>query len=66
VAWFHKKALWAIAHRLCKIIWKILHDGVHYNNPVNKAPHQAQVRAERLLQQLRFLGFDVHIAPVAN
>jgi transposase len=61
-----KKALWAIAHRLCKIIWKILHDGVHYNHPSNKSPQKAQLRAKRLLQQLRSLGFDVHIAPAAN
>src|SRR5437588_11280024 len=25
-----KKAIWAVAHRLLKIIWKILHQGVEY------------------------------------
>jgi hypothetical protein len=24
----HKKAIWAIAHRLCRLTWKILHQGV--------------------------------------
>jgi hypothetical protein len=24
------KAIWAIAHRLCSLIWKILHEGVCY------------------------------------
>jgi hypothetical protein len=24
------KAVWAIAHGLCRFIWKLLHEGVHY------------------------------------
>ena len=23
-------AIWAVAHRLCRLVWKILHDGVRY------------------------------------
>jgi len=26
----HNKAIWAIAHRLCRLTWKILHQGVRY------------------------------------
>ena len=26
----HKKAIWAIAHRPCRLTWKILHQGVRY------------------------------------
>jgi hypothetical protein len=26
----HEKAIWAIAHRLCRLTWKILHQGVRY------------------------------------
>ena len=26
----YNKAIWAIAHRLCRLIWKVLHDNVHY------------------------------------
>jgi transposase len=26
----YKQALWAIAHRLCRVVWKILHEGVSY------------------------------------
>ena len=26
----YKQALWAIAHRLCRVVWKILHEGVRY------------------------------------
>jgi len=60
-----KRALWAIAHRICRIIWKILHDGVHYNQPVTRSPQAAQARAKRLLQQLRTLGFEVQISSPA-
>ena len=26
----YKEAIWAIAHRLCRLIWKLLHDRVDY------------------------------------
>ncbi len=26
----YKSAIWAIAHRLCRVVWKILHEGVRY------------------------------------
>jgi len=26
----HGKAIWALAHRLCRLTWKILHQGVEY------------------------------------
>jgi len=26
----HQKAIWAVAHKLCRVVWKILHDGVEY------------------------------------
>src|ERR1700746_1703417 len=26
----YKSAIWAVAHRLCRVVWKILHDGVRY------------------------------------
>jgi hypothetical protein len=26
----YNKAIWTIAHRLCRLIWKILHQGVRY------------------------------------
>lgn len=26
----YAKAVWAIAHRLCRLLWKILHQGVQY------------------------------------
>ena len=26
----YQGAIWAIAHRLCRLLWKILHQGIHY------------------------------------
>jgi hypothetical protein len=26
----YKQALWAVVHRLCRLVWKILHDRVTY------------------------------------
>jgi transposase len=61
----HQKAIWAIAHRLCRLTWKILHQGVHYieygNQPNLKAIRK---RTTRLLRDLRALGYHVQITPV--
>jgi hypothetical protein len=27
----YQQAIWAIAHRLCRLIWKILHQNVRYD-----------------------------------
>jgi hypothetical protein len=26
----YKSAIWAVAHRLCRVVWKILHEGVRF------------------------------------
>jgi hypothetical protein len=26
----YQSAVWAIAHRLCRLVWKILHQGIRY------------------------------------
>jgi len=56
----HNKATWAIAHRLCKLIWKILHEGVRYEErgPAVSAKSQ-KIRTDRLLRELRALGYRV-------
>ncbi len=60
----HNKAIWAIAHRLCRLVWKILHQGISYieygNRPSTKA---IRARANKLLRELQALGYQVHIAP---
>ena len=56
----HAQAIGAIAHRLCRLIWKILHQGVSYEErgpAVTK--HRAQRRAAKMIRELRNLGYRV-------
>jgi len=60
----HKKAVWAVANRLCRIAWKILHDGVHYEEHGNRPNLKAvKHRARRLARELRALGYVVQPPP---
>jgi len=59
----HAQAIGAIAHRLCRLVWKILHDGVTYEErgpAVTKA--RAQWRAAKMIRDLRKLGYRVEPA----
>jgi transposase len=56
----HAQAIGAIAHRMCRLVWKILHDGVTYEErgpAVTK--HRAQRRAAKMIRELRALGYRV-------
>jgi transposase len=56
----HAQAIGAIAHRLCRLVWKILHDGVVYDErgpAVTKA--RSQRRAAKMIRELRSLGYCV-------
>lgn len=56
----HAQAIGAIAHRLCRLIWKILHGGVAYEErgpAITK--HRAQRRAAKMIRELRALGYRV-------
>jgi len=55
-------AIWAIAHKLCRLIWKILHDGVHYIERGEETnPKAKKRRADRMVRTLRRMGFKVEI-----
>jgi transposase len=63
----HAQAIGAIAHRLCRLVWKILHDGVTYEERgplVSKA--RAQRRAAKMLRELRSLGYRVELSPAPS
>jgi transposase len=65
----HAQAIGVIAHRLCRLAWKILHDRVTYEErgpEVNKA--RANRRAAKMIRELRSLGYrvDVTVAPSGN
>lgn len=56
----HAQAIGAIAHRLCRLVWKLLHDRVTYEErgpAVTK--HRAQRRAAKMIRELRALGYRV-------
>ena len=61
-----KKAIGAIAHRLCRLIWKILHAGVHYleRGPLSLNEKALQRRKQTLIRELRKLGYAVQVTPV--
>ena len=56
----YPEAVWAVAHFLCRLVWKILHDGVRYEErgpDVNaKAAHRRNLR---MIRHLKALGFSV-------
>ena len=63
----HAQAIGAIAHRLCRLVWKILHDAVTYEERgpvVNRA--RAHRRAAKMLRELRTLGYRVELTPAPS
>ena len=61
----YKSALWAIAHRLCRVVWKVLHEGVRFIEHGRESDPTVRRRRARLLARaLRKLGYDVAISPM--
>src|SRR6201984_1256945 len=61
----YKPAIWAIAHRLCRVVWKILHEGVRYIEQGREVgPREKKQRAQMLVRALRKLGYAVTITPI--
>jgi len=61
----YKQAIWAIAHRLCRLLWLILHQGVRYEErgPAVSAKSK-RTRAARMIRELRKLGYRIEGGPV--
>ncbi len=58
----HNQAIGAIAHRQCRLIWLILHQGVRYEERGPAVTKRSkQLRTWRMIRQLRSLGY--HIEP---
>jgi transposase len=56
----HPQTIGVIAHRQCRLIWLILHQGVRYEErgpAVNQK--SKQVRTARMIRQLRKLGYQI-------
>jgi transposase len=55
----YTKAVWAIAHHLAVVIWKVLHQGVEYvEYGMTLAPEAIKRRLQRIKKQLRELGYS--------
>ena len=58
----HKQAIGAIAHRLCRLIWIILHQKVRYEEKgpfVNQASKHR--RTIKMIRELRSLGYQMMV-----
>jgi len=56
----HNKTIGAIAHRLCHLIWIILHNDVRYEERGPAVSKQSQQRhTARMIRKLRMLGYRV-------
>ena len=61
------KAIWAIAHRIAKVVWKVLHERVHYieRGPLALDPVAMKRRVTKLARQMQRLGYTIEVKPVA-
>ena len=63
----YNKAVWAIAHRLCRLIWKVLHDKVHYvERGLVATPIALKRRRQRLVTQWHKMGYQVLLTPLTS
>src|SRR6516164_6337690 len=56
----HNQAIGVIAHRLCQLIWLILHQGVRYEERGPAVTKRSkQLRTWKMIRQLRSLGYRI-------
>jgi transposase len=60
----HNKTIGAIAHRMCQLIWIILHNEVRYDERGPAACEKSRrARTSRMIRTLRLLGYRVEPLP---
>jgi transposase len=60
----HQQAIGAIANRLCRLIWKILHEAIRYvEHGPDVTAQRAKARAAQMVRELRRLGYRVELVP---
>jgi transposase len=61
----YKQAIWAIAHRLCRLLWLILHKRVRYEErgPAVSAKSK-RTRTARMIKELKKLGYRIEGGPL--
>ena len=59
----HKQTICVIAHRLCRLIWKILNQEVHYQERGPLVSERSRRRrAAKMIRELRSLGYRIELA----
>jgi transposase len=59
----HNKTIGAIAHRMCQLIWLILHQGVRYEERGPAVSEQSKrARTARMIRTLQMLGYRVELS----
>jgi len=60
-----QKAVWAVAHRLLRIVWMALHNKLDYQEfgPAARDPQAVAKRLEKMVREIKKLGFRVEITP---
>jgi transposase len=59
----HNKTIGAIAHRLCRLIWIILHKGVRYEERGPAVSEKSKrARTARMIRTLQMLGYRVELS----
>lgn len=55
-----KGAVWAVAHRIAKVVWLVLHEGVQYQErgPATPNPETLKRKLRNLLRQFTRVGVD--------
>jgi hypothetical protein len=60
----HKKTIGAIVHRMCQLIWILLHTGVRYEERGPAVREKSRrARTLRMIRTLRILGYRVEPLP---
>jgi hypothetical protein len=60
----HNQAIGAIAHRQCRLIWLILHQGVRYEERGPAVTKQSKPkRTRKMIRELRRLGCRIEPSP---
>ena len=63
----HHQTIGVIAHRLCRLIWKILHQGLRYEERGPALSQQSKRhRTARMIRALRSLGYRVELASIQS
>jgi transposase len=63
----HHQTIGAIAHRLCRLIWLILHQGVRYEERGSAVSQRSQYqRTRKMIRQLQKLGYRVERLSAAS